>query len=238
MLFWIKLYLAQNRISFFLTILFLSSYPLFAYSPFLFSSSSLFFSASYQSCLALVKSLSYLTSSKRFMPFHELTVPLKLFFLQALRNHFCCSEALSCLPNFSSLTTRSWVFVNPLSIDLHDWRICTGSKIFDLLNRIHVIRRCLTVLDTQVFFAGFDNLLRPSQLTRCGSTNLKIEFSNFFPVKHSVKIRDLIDIHFVEFIDFCDCFYGIQPQKVIILLLCKMEEGNHSWSFPVGWIFV
>jgi hypothetical protein len=60
--------------------------------------------------LALVKSLSYLTSSKRFTPFHKLTVPLKLFFLQALRNHFHCSEALSCLPNFSSLTTTLLYF--------------------------------------------------------------------------------------------------------------------------------
>lgn len=111
MLFWIKLYLAKNWKSHFVTLLFLSLLlQSLDYSAFLFSSSSLFFSASYQSCLALAKSLSYLTSSKRFTPFHKLKNTIEVALPSGPSQSFLLIWGPFLSAPFSSLTTTLLYF--------------------------------------------------------------------------------------------------------------------------------
>ena len=123
-------------------------------------------------------------------------------------------------------------------MDLNHWSISASTQTFDFLNGKHIIRSCLSIFNTKVLFAGFNNFLRTSKLAWSCSTNLKMIFSNSFSIEHCVKWGDLINVHFVDFTDFCYCSHGIERKEVIILFLSQMEKRNDGGSFPIWWILI
>src|SRR4029077_15709370 len=76
-----------------------------------------------------------------------------------------------------------------IEIDLGDRRVDAGAKTFDLDPRQLAVRGDVQLL-ADPLVAKLDQLVRPSQHTRCGAAELDVEFSNRLQIEPGVESCD------------------------------------------------
>lgn len=87
------------------------------------------------------------------------------------------------------------IFINIFVIYLYHWCIGTCSQTFHFLQCEHPILSSVSQFTIQMIFQSFYNFLRPSNHTRCSSTDLQMEFTHSGSIKHSVETGHFEYIH-------------------------------------------
>mmetsp|Transcript_4355 Transcript_4355/g.9406 ORF Transcript_4355/g.9406 Transcript_4355/m.9406 type:complete len:277 (-) Transcript_4355:95-925(-) len=111
-------------------------------------------------------------------------------------------------------------------VDLNHGGVDAGTEALHLKEGKLAVLGGLTVLDTKVIRDGLLDLTSTAGHARGGTAKLNEVLANGLTVEHSVESGNLVDAHGAAAEDLCYFVHGGDREKVVVLPLCKVEEGN------------